>query len=168
MVDMGSIAAALTGLKTAGEIAKGFLQLRSDAERKAKVIELQSVILAAQSSAIAAQSDQFEMMEEVRQLREEVANARAWETEKLRYKLVSPYAGAMVYALQRSMSNCEPPHYLCTNCFKDGKPSILQLGDDKGGWSFFGCPVCKSQAFTGYRGSDTPKYAEELVSGGQT
>src|SRR5947209_1842747 len=88
MVDMGSIAAALGGLKTAGEIAKALLQLHSETERQAKVIELQSVILAAQSSAISAQSDQFTMLEEVRALKEEIAKVKAWETQKQRYKLV--------------------------------------------------------------------------------
>src|SRR6266849_4625470 len=102
MVDMGSIAAALGGLRTAGEIAKALLQLKSDAERQAKVIELQSVILAAQSSAIAAQSDQFSMLEEVRKLKEDIAKVKAWESQKQRYKLVSPFTGVMVYALQKS------------------------------------------------------------------
>ena len=54
MIDMGSIAAALGGLKTAGELAKAIIQIKSEVDRNAKVIELQSVILAAQSSAIAA------------------------------------------------------------------------------------------------------------------
>src|ERR1051325_8646338 len=104
MVDMSSISAALGGLKAAGDIAKALLQMKSDAERQGKVIELQSVILAAQSSAIAAQSDQYAMLEEMRQLREEIAKVRAWETEKLRYSLVVPYPGITVYALQERES----------------------------------------------------------------
>lgn len=72
-MDIGSIAAALASLKTAGEITKALFQLKSDTERQTKVIELQSVILAAQSSAISAQSDPFAMLDEVRKLKEEIA-----------------------------------------------------------------------------------------------
>ena len=54
MVDIASISAAVTGLKTATDIAKGIAELGSVAEVQSKVIELQTVILAAQSSAMAA------------------------------------------------------------------------------------------------------------------
>ena len=161
-MDMGSIAAAVGGLKSAGDIAKALLQMKSDAERQAKVIELQSVILAAQSSAIAAQSDQFSMLEEVRKLKEEIAKVKAWEAQKQRYQLATPYTGAAVYALTKAMSNGEPPHYICASCYEDGKRSILQIARDKEGWTAFACPICKSQARTGYRGAAQPQYAEEI------
>jgi rubrerythrin len=144
MVDMGSIAAALGGLKTAGEIAKALLQLKSDAERQAKVIELQSVILAAQSSAIAAQSDQFAMLEEVRALEKEIARVKAWEAQKRRYKLHAPWGGAAVYALKKSMSDGEPAHWICTHCYEDGRRSILQFGYRKEGGPAYLCPSCEA------------------------
>jgi hypothetical protein len=169
MVDMGSIAAALGGLKSAGEIAKAILQLKSDTERQAKIIELQSVILAAQSSAISAQSDQYAMLEEVRSLKEEVAKVKAWETQKQRYQMVQPYTGATVYALKKAMSEGEPPHYICANCYQAGKRSILQNGQDKNGWTVLLCPnlSCKSEARTGYRGGAPRKYAEEIGPQGE-
>lgn len=165
MVDMGSIAAALGGLKTAGEIAKALLQLKSDAERQAKVIELQSVILGAQSSAISAQSDQFAMLEQVRALKEEIGRMKVWETEKQRYQLVTPSDGSTVYALKKAVSNGEPPHYICASCYQEGKRSILQNFQPKGGGTVFACPVCKSQAPTGYNGSVPADYAENLNRG---
>ena len=168
MVDMGSIAAALGGLKTAGEIAKALLQMKSDAERQAKVIELQSVILAAQSSAISAQSDQFAMLEEVRKAKEELAKVKAWETEKQRYRLAQPFSGCMVYALQKSMSDGEPPHYICAACYQQGRRSILQGVEGRprkeGGrlLGSYNCPVCKSEAYTGYVDAPAPRYFEDI------
>ena len=50
MADVTAIASALTGLKTAGDIAKSFLDLKDVAKIQGKTIELQSVILAAQSA----------------------------------------------------------------------------------------------------------------------
>lgn len=172
MVDMGSIAAALGGLKSAGEIAKALLQIKSDVERNAKVIELQSVILAAQSSAIAAQSDQFAMLEEIRKAKDEVAAVKNWETQKQRYKLVSPHPGCMVYALQRSVADEQPPHYICANCYQSGKASILQALGGKprkeGGRipSSYYCSTCKSEAFSDHMGNLMPKYAEEIKAAG--
>lgn len=164
-MDMGSIATALSGLKTAGEIAKALFELKSDAQRQAKVIELQSVILAAQSSAISAQSDQFTMLDEIRAAKEELAKIKAWETEKQRYQLVSPHAGSMVYAVKRAMSNGEPPHYLCANCFKQGKASPVNdmpPPSSKDRWHAWYCPNCKSSPLTGYAGPVPPKYAEDF------
>jgi hypothetical protein len=165
MVDMGSIAAALGGLKTAADIAKGLLALKSDAERQAKVIELQTVILAAQSSAIAAQSDQFTMLEEMRQLRDEIAKVRAWETQKQRYKMAVPFPGVTVYALLRSMSNGEPPHYICANCYQDGKRSMLQHNTTKNNWPALACAACKFEGRMPYAGGIGPdKYAEDVTT----
>ena len=81
---MGSIAAAIGGLKTAAEIAKGFLDLKEVAAVQGKVIELQGVILAAQSSALAAQSDQMTLLEDIRALKEKMAKLEAWEAGRRR------------------------------------------------------------------------------------
>jgi hypothetical protein len=43
MPDMGSIAAAIGGLKTAADITKGFLDLKEAAAVQGRVIELQRI-----------------------------------------------------------------------------------------------------------------------------
>lgn len=126
MPDMGSISAAIGGLKTAADIAKGFLDLKEAASVQGKVIELQGVILAAQSSALAAQSDQFSLLEEIRGLKQKMADLEAWNAEKQRYELKALATGIVAYSLKPSMSNGEPAHYLCANCFAAGKKSYLQ------------------------------------------
>jgi hypothetical protein len=146
-MDMGSIAAALGGLKSAGDIAKAFLELKSDAERQAKVIELQSVILAAQTSAIAAQSDQFSMLEQIRALKEEVAKAKAWEEESKRYELRKLPSGALIRSLKKEGAKGEPPHSICTTCHDQGKKTILQEQNGYDGGAMFICPVCKTNLF---------------------
>lgn len=165
MVDLGSIAAAANSLRIAAELTKGFLKLQSMAEVQAKVIELQSAILSAQSSALEANTEQAAMLQRIHDLEKEVAQVKAWETEKQRYQMVSPYGGMTVYAVKKSMSNGEPPHYICANCYHNGKHSILQNGQDKNGWTLLVCqnPACKAQAPTGYRGNDPRKYAEEIA-----
>jgi len=160
-MDMSLIQGTITGLKTASDIAKSFLELKSIADVQTKVIELQSAILSAQSSALAANSDQAAMVEQIRTLKEEIASVKAWETQKQRYKLVTPWSAGVAYALKQSMSDSEPPHLLCTNCYENGRKSILNPISDSNAFISYVCPVCKSQIPTGYRGSPKPEYAQD-------
>lgn len=160
-MDMSLIQGTISGLKIAGDIAKGMLELKSLADVQGKVIELQSTILSAQSSALAANSDQAAMAEEIRALKKEIADVKAWEGQKQRYKLVTAATGSLVYALKESMSEGEPPHWICTKCYEDGRKSILNPKQESGGWCQYVCPICKSQIPNGYRGPSEAEYAPD-------
>ena len=126
-MDIGSIAAAVSSLKTAGDIAQAMVGVRDTAIMQTKTIELQGAILTAQSSAITAQSEQFSLLERIRELEEKVAQAEAWATEKHRYKLNNLDGGGFTYVLKEEESTTEPVHQLCANCFDVHKrKSILQ------------------------------------------
>jgi len=157
------------GLASAAKILQTLKELVGG-DARAQVSALYDVILSAQTSALEAHIKQSAMIERIRELEEELTKVRAWETEKQRYKLVAPFTGAMVYALKKSMSDGEPPHYICANCYQDGKRSILQNGKTKEkegtGWTTFICTACKSEARTPYRGGIPAKYAEDVVTQG--
>jgi hypothetical protein len=144
MVDMSLIQGTISSLKFAGDIAKSFLELKTISEVRGKVIELQNAILSAQNSALAANATQASMIEEVRTLKEEIAVMKAWGSDKQRYKLISPWSGTVVYSLQESMSNSEPPHWICTNCYDDGRKSILAQQQDGNSFVSFLCPRCNA------------------------
>jgi len=152
---------AVLSLKTASEIAKGFLHLQSMAEVQGKVIDLQSAILSAQSDALAAQSEQSSMIQRVRDLEEEIARIKAWEEEKKRYQMVNPWQGAtfLVYALKESRKGTEPPHWICTKCYDDGRRTILQPSLDKVGYWLLVCPTCHAEINSGVRGTHRAEYA---------
>lgn len=158
-MDLSLIQGTISGLKVAGDIAKGLLELKTLSEVQGKVIELQSAILSAQGNALSANADQSAMVEEIRALKEEIARVKAWDTQKQRYKLVQPWSAGVAYALKESMSNSEPPHLICTNCYESGRKSILNPVEDSQKWVHYACPVCKAQIPTGYRGGVTPQYA---------
>jgi hypothetical protein len=166
IMDMGSITAAVGSLKAAGDIAKGLISLKTTAEVQAKSIDLQEKILDAQHQIFAANAAQTSLVERIRELEAEIARMNDWATQKQRYKLATPFAGCMVYALQKSMSDGETPHYLCTACFQKGQPSILQ-GKEAGAMrnSYYYCPVCKSEASTQYRNVSPPAYFEDIKRG---
>ena len=159
-MDLTLIQGTISGLKLAGDIAKGFLELKSLTDVQGKVIELQSAILSAQGSALAANADQAAMVQEVRNLKEDIARIKAWEEQKQRYKLASPWQGCVVYALKQQCSGTEPPHWICTKCYEDGRKSILNpiKGD---GWYRFCCPVCKSEVQSPYRSAAQAEYTND-------
>ena len=82
-----------------------------------------------------------------------------WEQEKKRYKLLSPWASAAVYAVTKANCNDEPPHWICTACYQEGKKSFLNPRRNNGYEEFF----CKCGAIVAaqHRGKHTIKYFEE-------
>jgi hypothetical protein len=65
-------------------------------------------------------------------------------------------------------SNGEPPHYICTQCYQQGKRSIMQARGGKprkeGGMihSSFYCSSCAAEAFADHLGGLSAKYAEDI------
>lgn len=165
MVDMGSITAAVGSLKVAGDIAMGLINLKTMAEVQAKAIELNQKIIAAQHEIFAANAAQSTLVERVRDLEKQIARMEAWEAQKKRYQMASVLAGTTIYALKKSMSDGEPPHYICASCYQTGHRSILQNGQDmKTMRTFLVCPnpACKAETPTGYNGFPQRRYAEDI------
>ena len=158
-MDMTLIQSAITGLKTASDIAIGLGKLNTLAQVQEKSFELGQIIVAAQAATFSAQSAQSSMVEEIRALKEEIASVKAWETQKQRYKLTPPWEGSVVYALKESIANSEPPHWICTSCYEDGRKSILNQIKTKDNWFLLVCPVCNSQIQSPWRNAAHPVYA---------
>lgn len=167
-MDLGSISAAFSSLKAASDLAKGLVSLNTTTEVQRRVIELNEKIIEAHQLILLAQATQAALVDRVRDLEREIARMKDWEGQKQRYKLAAPFPGCMVYAVQKSMSNGETPHYLCTSCFQKGEPSILQgktigtAGISLGNASYF-CPVCETEAFTQWTHVPAPQYFEDIT-----
>jgi hypothetical protein len=149
------ISGALGALQSASNIIKTLAGLRSESERSAKLIELQSQIMAAQTSAIQANTSQTALVDRVRQLEAEIARLETWSTEKQRYELKAVSAGSFAYALKANEQGSEPSHYICQTCYEKGKKCILQLkpssfhAQQMGVPTSFLCPECKAEVIGG-------------------
>jgi hypothetical protein len=132
-------------LKAATDIAIGLSKLKTLAEVNAKAIELQGAILRLQSDAFTAQADQSSMIERIRDLEKELARVKAWEETKQRYKLHQQSPGTFVYVLHDHRDGSEPLHWICANCYEEGKKSILQFSRQDYSHKYYGCPSCKAE-----------------------
>jgi hypothetical protein len=127
MDDISAIDGLTTSLRAAAEITKAMKDVSdaSDASVIRTIYELTREIMSAHSCALAVQSEQLELLQSKRELDEEVARLKAWNTEKYRYELRSVGPGANAYVLKESMRGSEPIHWICANCFQDGKKRFL-------------------------------------------
>lgn len=145
MPDMTAIAGALSSLNAAVNITKAMKDLRDWSLVQSKVIELQGAILEAQSSLFAANEERSALIEKVRQLEKQVAGIEAWDTEKQRYEMVDVGDGNVAYRVKPTMRGSEPPHYICANCYRQGKASMLAHMHTQGMGDVLSCPSCKTK-----------------------
>ena len=161
-------------LTTLVQLASSLAKLATDlvstsdaAKRNAQLIEFQNALIGLQSLIASVQQENATLIRQKSDAEEDLKRMKNWDAQKQRYKLAAPFAGCMVYALQKSMSNGEPPHYLCAACFQKGEPSILQSREAKRtkegrDCSLFYCSVCRSEAVTGYMNTVSPQYFEDI------
>lgn len=112
---------------------------------RAKIIEMQGEISSALANAIAAQTDQMAMLQRVSDLEKEVANLKAWNAEKENYELQAIARGAVAYMLKPDARGSEPPHWLCTHCYENGKREMLQPAAQASSVWVYRCQGCDSK-----------------------
>lgn len=139
---VGEIFGSISAFKAMFDIAKGLKDISDAAIRNTAVVELQEKILAAREAQTTA-------LERIRELETQLATFETWETEKQRYKLKNLEVGSFVYALKRSMSGGETPHYICQRCYSERRKMVLQYryGTESGAdlrMHLWNCPHCKN------------------------
>jgi hypothetical protein len=122
---VAEISAGVTSLRAALDITKAMVDLRDAEAFRSKSIELQGVVLQAFKKAIVAREAYSTQAERIRALDAEVADLKACDAEKQKYELKPNYAGAVTYMLKPGARGSEPPHWLCPNCYANGKKSFL-------------------------------------------
>lgn len=158
-MELGSISAAVTSLKMAGEIVKGMISLKTTAEVQAKAIELNQQIISAQHAIFEANATQSALIQKIGDLEKQIARMGQWEEQKQRYKLTDPWRGAaQVYGVKASCKESEEPHWICTKCYDDGRRSILNPMRDSKYFVLMICPTCKAQIHTGLHGIASATY----------
>jgi len=159
-MDFTSIVTATSSIKAAVDITKTFINIKSVADFETMASELRKRIAAAQVATLEAQSEQSTMIQRINNLEKEITRLEAWSAEKQRYQLTKlGNYGVHAYALKKSMSNSEPPHYICTNCYEDRRKSILQPQKRNGGRFMLLCPKCESEFHVNFLKAIPDEYA---------
>ena len=145
---LAEIAAAITGTKASIDLAKAMIDLRDSSAFMTKSIELQTALLETLGQSIAARETQSLQLDQIRALETEVAKLKGWEAEKQTYELVTLTRGSLAFMLKPSARGSSPPHWLCPNCFANGKKSFFLPSVNKSGFSeMFQCAPCGSQIY---------------------
>jgi len=135
-MDIATIAAAVSSLKTAKDIAQSMLHLSNMTEVQGKIIELQSAILDAQGKALDAQADLVSLNHELEKARSDLA---AVNNHNAFVATLTRHAGAYLAP--------DDPDPFCPRCIEASttpihlfKTSKLELRT----W-VWACPQCKTQ-----------------------
>ncbi len=144
------LSAVLDPLKSAGNTAKGLMEIRDTTKFGGAVIELQAQILAAQQGALAAQAEQAALIKRVSQLEKERTSFETWKTEKQRYEHKELPPGVHVYTLKEDMASGEIPHHICKTCYERGKKSILDQSETNNGIYHLVCRECETNLKVGH------------------
>ena len=159
-MDATQIAAGVSALKNAFDLAKSFIGIRDTATFNDKVIELQSLILEGQRSMFASNEAYAVQVKRVSDLETEMARLKAWEGEKQNYELKTIASGAVAYMLKPAMRGSEPPHWLCPHCYENGKKAIFQATGEGARFDrIYQCPSCAGRICS--TGGGAPKWAKD-------
>ena len=157
MVGIIEISGALNSINLTKNILETMIGLRDAAAFQQKRMELMGKVVEVQMSMSAALNEQTALTETISELKKRIADLEAWEAEKQNYELKALDRVSFVYASKQSMEGGEPPHWLCANCYTQGKKAILQIASEQvgglgdRGWQ---CPRCQAKIVT--RGATYP------------
>lgn len=142
-MDLSAIAAAMTSVKTASEIAKGLVNLRDEREFQARAGQIEKELAEARGLVAEAQTTMLALLNRVGELERQVAQQEDWRAEAARYELVETYKGRLAYRVKDSMRGEEPTHYVCPACFQKRQKSILQPREWHNREPSLECPACE-------------------------
>ncbi|MDO9370027.1 MAG: hypothetical protein Q7T68_15785 [Sphingopyxis sp.] len=142
---LAEISAGIGSLKALKDVVQGLNAANVQAQINEVKISLQEGILQAYEALLAAQERETASLTRMRDLEQEIVGLKDWSAERKRYQLVDAYRGAFTYMPKRGMENGQPAHWLCTNCFEQGRKSFLQnKGLTRGTTEVvYGCDNCK-------------------------
>lgn len=157
MVDPQSVVLGLSG---AAKLLQTLKNLVTTADAREELSKLYDVIITAQGNAFEMDIQKRAMADEIRTLEEKILQFEAWQREKLRYAMDPIGPGVFAYALKKEAAGAEPPHWICPNCYAQGKKSLLQHnGSALTRESALVCQACKGKLqSTNYL--PQPRYAE--------
>lgn len=116
---IAEIQAGIGGAKAALDILKGVQSLQTETAKNQAVIEVQRHVIEAQHGLSVS-------LKRIDDLEAEIVRLKDWSAEKQRYELKDTGQGSLAYHLKEGVEPPELQHWICPNCYQNGKKSILK------------------------------------------
>lgn len=144
-----AITTSFNAIKGGLDIAQGIQSLKNEAAISQAVIDIQRSLLEAQRGLNEAETRHAADLARIRELEQEIMSLKDWAAESERYEPVDIYLGTIAYMPKLGVKGGEPAHWLCPNCFQQGRKSFLvskgQVTNNTGGLGLhrtWGCDAC--------------------------
>lgn len=145
---LAAIGSAVASAKSAVDLAKSVKEMtksnaspdltKQSSDLLDATINLKKMVIDLQESMLVLQKENAD-------LKEKIVKAEKLQHDLEKYRLKELAAGVLVYGLYEPEANGDPVHYLCANCFTNGKKSILQLKREAVSGDIYRCHACDSE-----------------------
>lgn len=152
---IAEISSLITTSKAAYDIAKGIISLKSDIDKNESISKILEVLLSVQTQALSVNAIAQKLQEEKYELAKKVMEFENWSKTELQYELKEITSGVFVYVYKKIKNSSEPIHWLCTNCYKDKRKSIIRLASGGSGSKKYHCPHCKDEFYIRHSSSSS-------------
>ena len=112
--------------EAAVNIVKGIFALKSETEKNQAIIDIQRHVAETLRALIAAEQDNHARLKEVDALETKIVELERWAAQKQNYDLDDTGQGNLAYRLKDGVEPPEKPHWICPQCYEDGKRSLLK------------------------------------------
>ena len=116
---IAEIQAGMGSAKAALDILKGVQSLQTEAAKNQAVIDIQRHVIETQQGLTVS-------LKRIDELEAEIVHLKDWSSEKQNYELADTGQGSLAYHRKEGLEPPEPPHWICPQCYEDGKKSILK------------------------------------------
>jgi hypothetical protein len=143
-MDITTVSSFISSIDAAFKMIESILGVTKETGAQNKMIELRNMIMSLQSQAFSMNVQYSKLLNAKNELEKEIVKYQEWQKTKEKYELKCVSEGTFVYCSKSSGNLQEPDHWLCTNCYKDKKESILQRAVNPATPAIYICPECKS------------------------
>lgn len=120
------IAAFVTALGHATNIAKALINARDEVKRTDLAVEFNAALIDLQAKQFAVVEKNQSLLAVNETLSKQIAAYDTWEKEKSRYRLENVGAGTVVFALDPAQASGDVLHWLCPHCYEARRKGFFQ------------------------------------------
>lgn len=134
--------------ETIAKLKQDIEHLKAIGETNSKTLEVTQIAIQLQGLVLSLQSDLLALQSSKANLEAEISQLRKFEVEKDQYSPFQFATGTFVYRSNKGITNERGEmayHYLCANCFNQGKKSVLQPSPIEGYFEILTCHHCSAK-----------------------